>query len=167
MIALLRSRVVLDIHAKGVTLHGRPPASTKPAAPVVDAPIPLRPIEAPPVPVVDESLAKWTIDVDMKISDGRELWVDAVRYAGWLTTELECSLLHAVHDASHALQSLVVEARSALQPVQFVAIVRPARGVMTRSLAKCHSGLGESTPDCAFPCWLSNCSWWPNKQTRS
>ncbi len=82
MLALLRHHFVITIHAKGLALHGKPPTSTNPAAPVIDAPVALHPVAAPPVPVVDEGLAKWLIEVELEVAGGREVWVDAVRYAG-------------------------------------------------------------------------------------
>ncbi len=82
MIGLLHHRVSLDIHASGVALQGKPPASAKPVDPTIDAPVPLHAVAAPPVPVVDESLAKWTVAVKLAVADGRELWVDGARYDG-------------------------------------------------------------------------------------
>ncbi|HEY1957891.1 MAG TPA: hypothetical protein VGH28_19860 [Polyangiaceae bacterium] len=82
LVGLLHHRVALDIHASGVALQGKPPAATKPVDPAIDAPVPLHPVAAPPVPVVDESLASWTVHVKLDVSDGRELWVDGVRYDG-------------------------------------------------------------------------------------
>jgi len=82
LIGLLHHHVDLDIHARGVALQGKPPKSAKPADPTIDAPVPLHPVAAPPVPVVDESLATWTVHVKLEVRDGRELWVDGARYDG-------------------------------------------------------------------------------------
>ncbi len=82
LVGLLHHRVALDIHASGVALAGKPPAAARPVDPSIDPPVPLHPVAAPPVPVVDESLAKWTVAVKLEVAGGRELWIDGARYDG-------------------------------------------------------------------------------------
>ena len=103
---LLHHRVALRIHASGVALQGKPPKSAKPVDPTIDAPVPLHPVAAPPVPVVDESLATWTVHVDLEVDGGRELWVDGVRYEGPLSAK---GSMNTTPNRSFDIEDFVVE----------------------------------------------------------
>ena len=106
MIGLLHHHVALDIHARGVALQGKPPKSAKPVDPVIDAPVPLHPVAAPPPPPVDESLSKWTVAVKLEVSDGREIWVDGARYDGGFAAK---GRAHTTPNRSFDVQDFVLE----------------------------------------------------------
>lgn len=106
MIGLLRHHVSLDIHATGVALQGKPPKSAKPVDPIIDAPVPLHAVEAPPPPPVDESLSKWTVTVKLTVSDGREIWVDGARYDGGFTAK---GAAHTTPNRSFDINDFVIE----------------------------------------------------------
>jgi hypothetical protein len=106
MIGLLHHRVALDIHASGVALQGKRPASAKPIDPVIDAPVPLHPVAAPPPPPVDESLSKWTAAVSLDVTDGREIWVDGARYDGGFEAKGKA---HTTPNRSFDIEDFVVE----------------------------------------------------------
>ena len=106
LIGFLHHHVSLDIHAKGVALQGKPPKSAKPVDPVIDAPVPLHPVEAPPPPPVDESLSKWTVSVKLVVAEGREIWVDGARYDGGFSAK---GAAHTTPNRSFDVNDFVVE----------------------------------------------------------
>ena len=106
MIGLLHHHVALDIHASGVALQGKPPKSAKPVDPVIDAPVPLHTVDAPPPPPVDESLSKWTVSVKLEVSDGREIWVDGARYDGAFEAK---GAAHTTPNRSFDVQDFVLD----------------------------------------------------------
>jgi hypothetical protein len=106
MIGLLRHHVALDIRAKGVALQGKRPKSVKPVDPIIDAPVPLHAVEAPPPPPVDESLSKWTVSVKLEVLEGRELWVDGARYDGGFSAK---GAAHTTPNRSFDINDFVVE----------------------------------------------------------